>query len=122
MAIKKEELKAFAAENKGVLLIVALGLMLLLLPAGGGGGAASRAEYSEEEEKLAEVLSEIRGVGECHVLLRRSGKDQMAGALVVCEGAKSAEVCLAVKKAVAAYTGLGSDRIMILQSKQGGKL
>ena len=37
------------------------------------------------------------------------------GAAVVCDGASSAKVRLAVVRAVSAYTGLGSDRIAVLE-------
>ena len=54
-------------------------------------------------------------------MLLRMGKDQeKGGAVVVCPGADSAAVRLKITRAVSAYTGLGSDRIIILKSKQGG--
>lgn len=37
------------------------------------------------------------------------------GALIVCEGAENASVRLAVTQAVAALTGLGSDRIVVIK-------
>jgi stage III sporulation protein AG len=40
-----------------------------------------------------------------------------AGALVVCEGADSAEVRLRIVSAVAAVTGLGTDRITVVKMK-----
>ncbi len=108
-------------EYRPVILIVLLGLLLLLLPSGDGGRETREAEYSEQEEKLAEALSRIQGVGECTVLLRAGGKEEALGALIVCQGAERSEVCLRIKEAVSAYTGLRSNRIVILKSTQGGK-
>lgn len=119
--MKTEEIKSFLKEYRPVILIVLLGLLLFLLPTGSGGSTGDKADYSDKEEKLSEVLSRIEGVGECRVLLQEAGKNEKGGALVVCDGADSPGVCLAVKKAVAAYTGLGSNRIVILKSSQGGK-
>jgi len=39
------------------------------------------------------------------------------GALVVCEGADSAKVRLAVKEAISSLTGLGSDKITVVKMK-----
>lgn len=120
MAMNREKLIAFCREYRPVLLILLLGVMLMLLPAGGS-TKKEDAKFSDKEEKLALVLSRIEGVGECSVLLRESGKNEKGGALVVCDGADRAQVCLAVKEAVSAYTGLGSNRIVILRTMQGGK-
>ena len=118
--MKTEEIRSFWKEYRPVVLIVLLGLLLFLLPTGSGGKERKSADYSDKEEKLAEVLSRMEGVGECRVLLRENGKNEKGGAVIVCEGADSPGVCLAVKKAVAAYTDLGSDRIVILKFT-GGK-
>ena len=119
--MKTEELKAYVKEYRPLIAIVLLGLFLLMLPSASGGQKSAKADYSDKEEKLSEVLSEIDGVGQCRVLLRENGKNDKGGALVVCDGASDPGVCLKVKNAVAAYTGLGSNRIVILKSTQGGK-
>ena len=43
--------------------------------------------------------------------------EMSAGCIVVCEGAESAAVRLAVTQAVERYTGCGSDRITVLKMK-----
>lgn len=119
--MKAEELKAYFREYSPLLLIILLGIVLLLLPSGSGNRRTEKADYSAKEEKLSEVLSAIDGVGSCKVLLRESEKNEKGGAIVVCEGADEPGVCLKIKNAVAAYTGLGSNRIVILKSSKGGK-
>lgn len=112
-------------KNKYVLLVLCLGLLLLLLPRRGGGSletaaapaaqkqsagdplAASGIPLGEEGERIAALLTSIRGVGEAEVLL------SAGGCVVVCRGADSPAVRLAVTSAVAAYTGLGSDKISV---------
>ena len=122
-------------KNKYVWLVAALGLALLLLPgsvgkqraqmtaetqsARGDPLAASGIPLETESERLAALLSEVEGVGQAEVLLSREG------AVVVCAGAERAEVQLAVTRVVAAYTGLGSDRIRVEKLKSlssGGKV
>lgn len=118
---KLDELKG-ALRGKGyVLLVLALGLLLLLLPrsssavssakAAGAGDPleASGIPLETECARLGELLEAIRGVGAAKVLLSRSG------AVVVCDGASDAQVRLDVTEAVSAYTGLGSDRIRVMQ-------
>lgn len=107
------------ARNKYVIAVLLLGLVLMLLPhgrsedaaAGGDTLAATGVSLSEENERLAEVLTQISGVGRAQVLL--SGN----GAVIVCDGADSAAVRLYVTDAVTAYTGFGSDKISVMKMK-----
>lgn len=120
-AWKLDELKGALRNSRYVLLVLALGLLLLLLPrsansasakAAAGAGdplEASGIPLETECARLGELLEAIRGVGAARVLLSRSG------AVVVCDGAADAQVRLDVTEAVSAYTGLGSDRIRVMQ-------
>ena len=121
------------ARNKYVFLVLALGLVLLLLPRSDGGVAntavvpaatgppvgsgdpleASGIPLDTEAERLAALLRAMAGVGDAAVLLSREG------AVVVCTGADSAVVRLKVTNAVAAYTGLGSDHIIVMKMTGG---
>ena len=114
------------AKNKYVLLVLCLGLLLLLLPrrsgtaptaqtaatrqiAAGDPLESSGIPLGEECERIAALLQSIRGVGAAEVLLSKYG------CVVVCEGADSPAVRLEVTNAVAAYTGLGSDKISVIK-------
>ena len=144
------------------LLVAAVGVLLMALPTGAGrteeqSAAAPAEEFDLEafEEKLEQVLSQIRGAGETSVVLtldggarsvlardsqtdgdgsgsstvvtvgRGSGNQSVVpvqtltpsfrGALVVCPGGGDPLVQLRLSQAVAALTGLGSDRISICQ-------
>lgn len=87
------------------LLILAVGLLLMLIP------GAEKQEIAEPEAQaaLAELLSRVQGVGEARVLI--SG----TGVVVACTGASNASVRLDMIRAIAAYTGFGSDKIIILK-------
>lgn len=118
------------AKNRWALLVLIVGLALLALPRhaaadaltaaaptpspAGAPMAASGIPLDTECARLAELLSAVRGVGKTCVLLSDRG------CVVVCEGADSADVRLDVTDAVAAYTGLGSDRIRILKMEITG--
>ena len=119
-------------KNKFVLLALCLGLLLLLLPrrsesassvpatqiksaaSAGDPLGASGIPLAEECNRIAALLSDIRGVGRARVLL------SSGGCVVVCQGADSPGVRLNVTNAVAAYTGLGSDRIRIFKMNISG--
>jgi len=92
------------------LLVVLVGVVLMLIPT--GAVKTESAAMSEEELRLKTVLEETRGVGSASVLLGENG------AVIVCEGADSAEVRLSIINAVSSYTGLKSDRILILKSSE----
>lgn len=95
---------------KYILLLAVCVIALLLLPTGSGGGDST--EASETETRLEYVLSGIEGAGRVSVLCSENG------AAVVCDGAGSASVRLAIVRAVSAYTGLGSDRIAVLSRQE----
>ncbi len=67
--------------------------------------------FAENGDELA-VISMGSGQEQAVELYARSA--EYLGAVVVCEGAEKAEVRLALTKAVASFTGLGSDKITIL--------
>ena len=85
---------------KYALLVAVFGLALLLWPSGRG----ETAEVEAEETRLETLLAQIEGVSE-------------QGAAVVCAGADSADVRLAICQALHCYTGLGSDRIQVFRMK-----
>ncbi len=93
-----------------VLIVAVVGLLLLLWPT--GDGIAGGDSLSEGEEARVEtILSRIEGVGEAELLLSEKG------AVVVCQGADDAGVCLRVTQAVRCYTGLGADKVQIFKMK-----
>lgn len=86
------------------LLILLIGVVLLLWPSGN-----RPAESTETDRLLAELLSDVQGVGESRVALSEQG------AVIVCAGAGDAKVRLEILQAIRSYTGLSSERITILK-------
>jgi stage III sporulation protein AG len=103
---------------------------------------------TQEEERLEKQLSRIGGAGRVAVLLSvgrsvsrelaegedgvlvvsENGKErtidlyyvnpEYTGAVIVCDGANSAELRLKITKAVADFTGLGTDRISVIDMEK----
>ena len=98
--------------------LLVLGLALLLWP-GFEGKKTGDEIATEAEQRLCRTLEKMEGVGEVRVLLAqgegRSGG--YTGAVVVCRGAGSGAVRLRLTRAVAAFTGLGTDKILVEQWK-----
>ena len=104
-------------QKKSVLIVLlAAGLLLLLWPRSSGSGTAGKNEdvSTTEERRLCAVLSKIDGVGEVYALLSEepNRRGEYTGA-VVCSGARSPDIRLRVIQAVSAFTGLGSNRIIV---------
>lgn len=121
----RDKALGFIGKNAPVLLVLLLGCALMLLPGScraDGEAAEQQALFEDDEQRLSAVLSRVEGVGEAAVLLRCGEEEEYLGAVVVCQGAESAQVRLRVTKTVAAFTGLGNDRIIVMKStKQGGQ-
>ena len=107
----------FFTKNRYLLLVLLVGVVLLLLP--GDGTAQQGQSATEEEQRLLGALRSMEGVGEAYVLLAQENSrgGGFTGAVILCQGANNAEVRLQVVEAVSAFTGLGSNRIMVLKMK-----
>lgn len=71
-------------------------------------------DYSRTSETVV-----VSGGGEGGVVVTQERYPQYRGALVVCEGGGSDSVRLQVTEAVAALTGLGTDRIAVVRWHSG---
>ena len=105
-------------QKKSVLIfLLAAGLLLLLWPKSSGSCSAEKNEdvFTNEEKRLCAVLSKIDGVGNVYALLSEepNRRGEYTGAVVVCSGAGSPDTRLRVIQAVSAFTGLGSNRIIV---------
>ena len=76
------------------------------------GDTAAPSDYSRTSETVV-----VSGGGEDQVVVTREIYPQFRGALVVCQGADDPSVKLSVIEAVAALTGLGSDKISVVQAQ-----
>ena len=114
MAERQVKLKELFARWKYVLLVAAVGLGLLMWPSDSV-SAPEPASEQAEEARLSALLYSMEGVGQVEVLLSEKG------AAVVCQGADSGSVRLAVVEAVRCYTGLGADKIAIYKMTENSE-
>ena len=161
----REKLRDIFRKYRAVGLVLLAGLLLLLLPTGKSSGqerqASDDTQLEETEQRMAQLLGRMSGVGRVQVMLslktgpnlqlaqdmdleqeegslrqrsqpvtvnRGSGWQEALvtrqdypvyqGAVVVCQGAGSSAVRLAVTEAVAALTGLSTEKITVVQWEQ----
>ncbi len=74
-------------------------------------------EYDAEEQKLANVLSQIEGVGNTKVMINRGKDEEVIGVIVIAEGAKSKTVCLRINQAVRTALSLTPEKVKIYLMK-----
>ena len=102
-----------------LLILIALLLMLAVLQVFGGqsdenvgsssvGGTTS----SSEEVKLAELLSQMQGVGAVDVMIYQT-EDGEKSAVIVCDGANDLQVHINVREAAATALGTTQQSIKI---------
>ena len=107
----KSKLRGILEKLRYPILVFVLGLALMLLP----NFSSQEKDVQTPEEKLQTLLSETRGVGNCLVLISENG------VAVVCDGAEDPQVHLDILRAVASYTGFGSDKITVLKRTDQSK-
>lgn len=72
---------------------------------------------NDEQRTKSETVTINRGSGQQDVVITQQRYPIYQGAVVVCQGADRASVRLAVTEAVAALTGLSSDKISVVKWK-----
>ena len=81
---------------------------------------ASSVGMNEAEERLAETISEIAGVGEARVLITTDSGGELIGVVVVAQGAEKTENRIKMIRCVEKATGASVDKIEIFEMAKGG--
>ena len=81
---------------------------------------ASSVGMNEAEERLAETISEIAGVGEARVLITTDSGGELIGVVVVAQGAEKTENRIKMIRCVEKATGAKVDQIEIFEMAKGG--
>lgn len=101
----REKWSSLLERFKYPLIALSVGVILMLIP----GSERTEPISTEGEAHVADILSQVRGVGESLVLISDKG------VVVVCQGADSARTRMEIIQAVSSYTGYSSDKITILK-------
>ena len=88
-----------------------------------GGGAKkseTQVQMTEAEARVAEVISEISGVGKTRVLITNGADKSVVGVVVVAEGASTMDSRVKMIRLVEKATGATVDQIEIFEMAKGG--
>ena len=88
-----------------------------------GGGAKkseTQVQMTEAEARVAEVISEISGVGKTRVLITNGADKSVVGVVVVAEGASNMDSRVKMLRLVEKATGATVDQIEIFEMAKGG--
>ena len=109
----KEYISSAGASKAIIILMVGV----LLAAAGSVGNLRTDKEESEGlEVRVAEMCSMTEGVGDCRVMLSYTdGGETVFAAVILCEGAESAEVKSRVTDMICSLFGIGSNRVSVLK-------
>lgn len=117
----KSDKSFFAFLQKGgaarILPLLLVGILLFLV----GSGFFSKSEEAEapatlsEEERLAEAIADVEGVGRCKVMTTEGAGGEIVAAVVLCDGADSPTVRLRLTELISSLYGIRSSRIAILK-------
>ena len=80
----------------------------------------SSVQMNETEARLAEVISEISGVGRSRVLITTGSDQKVIGVVVIAEGAESMDNRVKMIRCVEKATGATVDEIEIFEMQKGG--
>lgn len=117
LAKTQEEMEQILSKIHGVGHVT----VMLTLKSGNTLQLAQNNDYTEKEHEKKQDLEVIklnRGSGTQEVVVTQETYPVYLGAVVVCDGADDASVCLAVTEAVSVLTGLSSDRITIAKRNE----
>lgn len=80
----------------------------------------SSVQMNETEARLAEMISEISGVGRSRVLITTGDDKQVVGVVVIAEGAEIMDNRVKMIRCVEKATGATVDEIEIFEMQKGG--
>ena len=102
---------AEASPRLAVILLIGAGLILF----GSLGAGRIETAADDPEHRISEMCSLADGVGRCEVMLHYDREGEVNSAIVLCEGADSAEVRARVVSMVASFYGIGTHRIEVVK-------
>lgn len=126
IAKSKWFVKLKSVKNVEIVLAVALAAIAIVayvaISLGGGAKKTQSAEpqMTEAEARVAQVISEISGVGKARVLITAGADKSVVGVVVVAEGANNIDSRVKMIRCVSAATGASVDQIEIFEMAKGG--
>ena len=103
-----------------ILALIAIVVYFVIAGGRNAKSASASAEMTENEKRVAEMISEISGVGDARVLISSGADKEIVGVVVVAEGAGGMDNRVKIIRLVEKATGATVDRIEIFEMEKGG--
>jgi stage III sporulation protein AG len=105
-----------------ILLLVGILLVVIAIPTKSGTEEKSVGDLkewstSETEQRLENILSQMQGIGEVHVMITYKQDNQVEGVVVVAEGGEQGVIVQKITEVVRALFDVDSHKIKVIDSK-----
>ena len=105
-----------------ILLLVGILLVVIAIPTKSGTeeksvGASKEWSTSETEQRLENILSQMQGIGEVHVMITYRQENEVEGVVVVAEGGEQGVTVQKITEVVRALFDVDSHKIKVIDSK-----
>ena len=105
-----------------ILLLVGILLVVIAIPTKSGTeekGVVDSKNWStsETEQRLENILSQMQGIGEVHVMITYKQENEVEGVVVVAEGGEQGVTVQKITEVVRALFDVDSHKIKVIDSK-----
>ena len=105
-----------------ILLLVGILLVVIAIPTKSGTeekGVVDSKNWStsETEQRLENILSQMQGIGEVHVMITYKQENEVEGVVVVAEGGEQGVIVQKITEGVRALFDVDSHKIKVIDSK-----
>ena len=105
-----------------ILLLVGILLVVIAIPTKSGTeekGVVDSKEWStsETEQRLENILGQMQGIGEVHVMITYRQENEVEGVVVVAEGGEQGGTVQKITEVVRALFDVDSHKIKVIDSK-----
>ena len=105
-----------------ILLLLGILLVVIAIPTKSGTeekGVVDSKEWStsETEQRLENILSQMQGIGEVHVMITYRQENEVEGVVVVAEGGEQGVTVQKITEVVRALFDVDSHKIKVIDSK-----
>lgn len=105
-----------------ILLLVGILLVVIAIPTKSGSEEKSVVDSknwstSETEQRLENILSQMQGIGEVHVMITYRQENEVEGVVVVAEGGEQGVIVQKITEVVRALFDVDSHKIKVIDSK-----
>ena len=105
-----------------ILLLVGILLVVIAIPTKSeteekGIGDSKKWSATETEQRLENILSQMQGIGEVHVMITYRDENVVEGVVVVAEGGEQGVIVQKITEVVRALFDVDSHKIKVIDSK-----